>query len=167
MRLTVRERRLVVASVAGAGMLVVAAAVPVWGQGSTTSSAGQEPSGVQAPQPGQSGKAAQPGQSAAAGAVADETLNTYVKTRQQLERDDRSMKSALEAGDFSGRMDRVRSALRGSQMSAEEFVQVHRKVQSDPSLKSRVEAQLGTTAGASGVSGAAAPSGAAPGASPK
>ncbi len=93
----------------------------------------------------------------AAGGMAGDKLDTYVKARQQLERDDPSMKRALEAGDFSGRMDTVRSALRGSQMSADEFVQMHEQVQSDPSLKAQVEAQIGAAAGTSGAAPAASP----------
>lgn len=86
----------------------------------------------------------------ASGQIPEDTLKTYIQTRQQLEKDDPAMTKAMQAGDFSGRKDLIRSVLSGSPMSVDEFIQVHEQVQRDPALKARVEAQLGTT----GVSGA-------------
>ncbi len=85
--------------------------------------------------------------------ISDDVLQTYIQARQRLEKDDPAMRKAIRAGDFSGRQDNIRSALAGSPMSVEEFIQVHRQVQSDPALRSRVEAQLGAP-GPTGTSGA-------------
>ncbi len=93
----------------------------------------------------------------ASGQIPEDALKTYIQARQQLEKDDPAMRRAIQAGDFSGRKDNIRSVLAGSPMTVEEFIQVHEQVQRDPALKSRVEAQLGAT----GVSGAR------PGASPQ
>ncbi|HEX7125283.1 MAG TPA: hypothetical protein VF406_05815, partial [Thermodesulfobacteriota bacterium] len=155
------------AAITATGVLVATGVVTAWGQTSGT---------VQPDQPGQldvpgkgpaqpealPGQRTQPGDTQRTGPLkeqavqqgtsgtTDDRLAAYVKARQQLERDDPSMRRALETGDFAGRMDTVRAALRGSQMTPEEFVQMHEQVQRDPALEAQVEAQLGAASGTSG-----------------
>ncbi len=90
-----------------------------------------------------------------AGQLSDQDIQDYIEARQQLEQQKPEMKSALESGDLSDRRQELQSALQGSGMSAEEFVRVHRQVQSDPTLRARVEAELGA-AGPTGSSGTGA-----------
>ncbi len=191
-----RKRRLVAAVIAATGLLVTTGVVAASGQTSGTSQADQ-PGQLDVPGKGPTQPEALPGQRTQPGdtqqtgplkeqaiqqgtsGTADDKLNAYIRARQQLERDDPSMRRALETGDFSGRMDTVRAALKGSQMSADEFLQMHEQVQSDPSLKAQVEAQVGAAPGTSGAArGTGAPhpaggaevpagAGAAPAASPQ
>jgi hypothetical protein len=189
MQSTFQQRWLAVAAVGAAAGFVLAAAAPAWSQQTTASpQSGQaeQPGKLDVPAGGPTQPQALPGRGepekagetgplkeqaikqgtgtagtsgTAAGGVADDKLNAYVQARQQLERDDPSMKQALETGDFSGRMDNIRAALKGSQMSPEEFVQLHQQVKTDPNLRARVEAQSGRTSSGSPTSGAAAGTG--------
>ncbi len=118
-----------------------------------------------------------------AGQVSDQELQDYVQARQQLEQQKPEMKSTLQSGDISDKREELQSALQESGMSAEEFMRVHRQVQADPTLRARVESQLGSPAsgtpgttgtGTSGTMGTGAPGstgtqtpGAQPGASPQ
>lgn len=139
---------------------------------STGQSAGSQSSGTSTMTPGSSsgaGSTTTGGMtSGAAGSqISSDKLQSYVQVRQRIEQQDPSLKSALESGDLSGHKSELQSALSGSQMTAEEFMDVHEQVQSDPTLRSQVEAQLGAS-GTSGTSGASEPSGTTtpPGSSP-
>ncbi len=126
------------------------------------------------------------------GQVSDAELQAYMRVRQQLDytmRNDPDFAKGMESGDLSARRAEIERALSALQaksaqvapvpsdqpatsttatprspttMTADEFMRIHRQVQSDPGLRSRVEAQLGAagapgTTGVPGTTGAGAP----------
>jgi hypothetical protein len=91
----------------------------------------------------------------AAGQMSEETLRAYVQSRQQVERSDPGLKAAMESGNLSAERERLRLALSGALMSDEEFIQAHREIQGDPSLRARATAALQSVP-PTGASGAAA-----------
>jgi hypothetical protein len=114
--------------------------------------------GTATAQAGSSPAVASPG-----GQVADRQLQMYVDARRQLESQYPELKAALQSGgDLSDQRDRLRPALSASRLMVDDFIQIHQQVQQDPTLRSRVEAALGTpgTTGAAGAtSGGSATSG--------
>ncbi len=93
----------------------------------------------------------------AAGTVSDEEMREYARVWRQIQEGDENeeLAAALEGGgDLTGKEQDLSTALNtaGSSMSAEEFQQVHRQVQSDPNLRARIEQETGVST--SGTSGA-------------
>ncbi len=87
------------------------------------------------------------------GQISNDQLKAYIQARQEIRKKDPGLsESTMASGDLSDRRDRLEAVLSGSVMKAEEFLRVHRQVQSDPALRARVEAQLGV-AGRTGASG--------------
>ncbi|HWP34150.1 MAG TPA: hypothetical protein VNM66_01000, partial [Thermodesulfobacteriota bacterium] len=102
-----------------------------------------------------------PGASGTAGAaISSERLDAYIQARQQLESRDPALRRALREGDVTAQRERIQSGLSGTRMSADEFIRLHQQVQSDPTLRAQVEAQLGT--GSPGGSGRGMPRSGAP-----
>lgn len=121
------------------------------------------------PAAGTAGGMTQGGQATATD-VSDEDLREYARVWRQIEEGDENqeLKRALQSGDLQGHEQDLSTALAtaGSSMTTEEFEQVHRQVQSDPSLQARMERETGvSTSGAQGQTsrpgqGAPLPSGA-------
>lgn len=91
--------------------------------------------------------------------ISEDDFRSYVQVRRQIEGDP-EMSEALRTGNWSGREQQLSSAITaaGSQMSVEEFKQIHEQVQRDPQLQARVESEMDV----SGTSGAAGPGQGAP-----
>jgi hypothetical protein len=124
-------------------------AVPAWAQ-----SAADQPSSETAPTGGYEQPDATMG--APREAVSDNELRQYVEVRRALQQNDPEAWRAVESGESATTEQSISTALAasGSSLSVEEFEGIHEKVQSDASLRARIEQETGTSGTETGRSGA-------------
>jgi hypothetical protein len=87
------------------------------------------------------------------GEVLDQKVREYLRVRDELKKQP-GMEAALEPGQsgaLTGKRDQLEAALKGSQLSADEFMQIHQAA-----LQTRVTAGAAASPGVSGAAGAAA-----------